>query len=103
MPTTLCSGGRCCLKCASTARQRDYFVGAFKALPGLKVTLGEQLIRVYGTTAVKTGYYTFPYLKNGETKSWPARYRFTYVKNGYVWLIVDHHSSAMPAPKIRSR
>jgi uncharacterized protein (TIGR02246 family) len=83
---------------ADRAALRDYFVGAFKALPELKVTFGEQLIRVYGTVAVNTGYYTFSYVKNGETKSWPARYTFTYVKNGDVWLIVDHHSSAMPAP-----
>src|SRR5262245_5401142 len=41
---------------ADRAALRDYFVGAFKALPGLKVTFGEQLIRVYGTTAVNTGY-----------------------------------------------
>jgi hypothetical protein len=33
----------------------DYFVTAFKLLPGLKVSFGEQLIRVYGTTAVNTG------------------------------------------------
>jgi uncharacterized protein (TIGR02246 family) len=83
---------------ADRAALRDYFVGAFKALPELKVTFGEQLIRVYGTAAVNTGYYTFSYVKNGETKSWPARYSFTYVKIGAVWLIVDHHSSAMPAP-----
>jgi uncharacterized protein (TIGR02246 family) len=83
---------------ADRAALRDYFVGAFKALPELRVTFGEQLIRVYGTVAVNTGYYTFSYVKNGETKSWPARYSFTYVKNGDVWLIVDHHSSAMPAP-----
>jgi uncharacterized protein (TIGR02246 family) len=83
---------------ADRAALRDYFVGAFKALPGLKVTFGEQLIRVYGTTAVNTGYYTFSYVKDGETKRWPARYSFTYVKNDDVWRIVDHHSSAMPAP-----
>jgi len=83
---------------ADRSALRDYFVGAFKALPGLKVTFGEQLIRVYGTTAVNTGYYTFSYVKDGETKSWPARYSFTYVKNGDSWQIVDHHSSAMPAP-----
>jgi hypothetical protein len=38
---------------------RDYFVTAFKVLPGLKVAFGDQLIRVYGGTAVNTGYYTF--------------------------------------------
>ena len=83
---------------ADRAALRDYFVGAFKALPELKVSFGEQLIRVYGTTAVNTGYYTFSYIKDGDTKSWPARYSFTFVKNGDNWQIVDHHSSAMPAP-----
>jgi uncharacterized protein (TIGR02246 family) len=79
------------------AALRDYFVAAFKVLPGLKVAFGDQLIRVYGSTAVNTGYYTFSYVKDGETKSLPARYSFTYVKSGDNWLIVDHHSSAMPS------
>jgi uncharacterized protein (TIGR02246 family) len=77
---------------------RAYFVAAFTALPQAKVTFGDQLIRVYGNTAVNTGYYTFSYVKDGETKSIPARYSFAYVKDGDAWLIVDHHSSAMPAP-----
>lgn len=77
---------------------RDYFVTAFKVLPGLKVSFGEQLIRVYGGTAVNTGYYTFSYVKDGETKTLPARYSFTFVKDGESWMIVDHHSSAIPAP-----
>jgi uncharacterized protein (TIGR02246 family) len=81
---------------ADRAALRDYFVTAFKVLPGLKVAFGDQLIRVYGGTAVNTGYYTFSYVKDGETKSLPARYSFTYVKSGERWLIVDHHSSAMP-------
>jgi len=76
---------------------RDYFVTAFKVPPSLKVTFGDQLIRVYNGTAVNTGYYTFSYVKDGETKSLPARYSFTYVKRGEAWLIVDHHSSAMPS------
>jgi uncharacterized protein (TIGR02246 family) len=76
---------------------RDYFVTAFRVLPNLKVTFGQQLIRVYGHTAVNTGYYTFSYFKNGETTTLPARYSFTFVKNGENWMIVDHHSSAMPA------
>src|SRR5258707_1786157 len=82
------------------AALRDYFVTAFKALPGLKVAFGDQLIRVYGNTAVNTGYYTFSYVRDGETRRLPARHSFTYVKSGDNWFIVDHHSSAMPpAPK----
>lgn len=85
---------------ADRAAMQDYFVTAFKVLPGLKVAFGDQLIRVYGNTAVNTGYYTFSYVKDGETKNLPARYSFTFVKSGDKWLIVDHHSSAMPpAPK----
>jgi len=83
---------------ADPSSLRDYFVSAFKVLPGLKVKFGDQLIRVYGDTAVNTGYYTFSYTKDGVAKTLPARYSFTYVKNGDRWLVVDHHSSAMPPP-----
>ena len=83
---------------ADRAALRDYFVTAFKVLPGLKVTFSEQLIRVYGNTAVNTGSYTFSYSKDGEAKTLPARYSFTFVKEGENWMIVDHHSSAMPTP-----
>jgi uncharacterized protein (TIGR02246 family) len=80
------------------AALREYFVGAFKALPGHTVTFGDQHIRVYGPTAINTGYYTFSYVKDGKPASIPARYSLVYVKQGGKWLIVDHHSSAMPAP-----
>jgi uncharacterized protein (TIGR02246 family) len=83
---------------ADRAALRDYFVTAFKVLPNLKVSFGEQLIRVYGTTAVNTGYYTFSYVKEREQKTLPARYSLTLVKDGENWMIVDHHSSAMPPP-----
>ena len=83
---------------ADSAALRDYFVGAFKVLPGLKVSFGEQLVRVYSNTAVNTGYYTFSYTKDGEPKTLPARYSFVFVKDGQNWMIVDHHSSAMPTP-----
>jgi uncharacterized protein (TIGR02246 family) len=82
---------------ADRAALRDYFVTAFKVLPNLKVSFGEQLVRVYGNAAVNTGYYTFSYGKDGETRTLPARYSFTFVKQGENWMIVDHHSSAMPA------
>src|SRR5262245_46789978 len=77
---------------------KAYFVGAFQALPKLTVKFGEQFIRVYGDTAVNTGYYTLFCTKDGEAKSIPARYSFTFVKEGNDCKIVDHHSSAMPAP-----
>ena len=77
---------------------REYFVNAFKVLPGLKVTFGDQLIRVYDNAAINTGYYTFSFIKDGEAKNFPARYSFAYIKRGDDWLIVDHHSSAMPPP-----
>jgi uncharacterized protein (TIGR02246 family) len=81
------------------AALRDYFVTAFNVLPSLKVIFGDQLIRVYGNTAINTGYYTFSYMQqNGESKTFPARYSFTFVKSGDRWLIADHHSSAMPPP-----
>ena len=78
------------------AALREYFVNAFKALPGHKVTFGDQHIRVYGNTAINTGYYTFSFMKDGKPATLPARYSFTYVKTGGQWLIVDHHSSAVP-------
>jgi hypothetical protein len=80
------------------AALKAYFVGAFQALPKATVKFGDQLIRVYGDTAVNTGYYTFSFTKDGETKSIPARYSFTFVKDGGDCKIVDHHSSAMPSP-----
>jgi uncharacterized protein (TIGR02246 family) len=83
---------------ADRAALHDYFVGAFKVLPGLKVSFGEQLVRIYGNTAVNTGYYTFSYTKDGEPRSLPARFSFVFVKDGENWMIVDHHSSAMPTP-----
>jgi uncharacterized protein (TIGR02246 family) len=75
---------------------RDYMVAAFKALPERKVEFGDQLIRVYGETAVNTGDYTFSFTRDGERKTLPARYSLVYRKRAGSWLIVDHHSSAMP-------
>jgi uncharacterized protein (TIGR02246 family) len=77
---------------------RDYFVNAYKALPNLTVTFEDPYIRVYGDTAVNTGYYTFSFEKDGATQTLPARYSFTLVKRDGDWQIVEHHSSAMPQP-----
>jgi uncharacterized protein (TIGR02246 family) len=79
------------------AALREYFAAAFRALPGHRVTFGEQLIRTYGDAAVNSGYYTFSYVEDGEPRTFPARYTFVYLKGDRGWLIVDHHSSALPA------
>lgn len=79
------------------AELEDYFVNACQKLPKLTVEFNEPLIRVYGgDTAINSGVYTFTYNKDGQPTKLPARYSFTLVKRDAKWLIVDHHSSAMP-------
>jgi hypothetical protein len=77
---------------------REYFEADFEALPGHEVGFGEQLIRVYDNVAVNSGDYAFRYVEGGETRTFPARHTFVFAKGDRGWLIVDHHSSAMPAP-----
>ena len=66
--------------------------------PAVPVSLGEQHVRVYGDTAIDTGSYTFWVLRDGKTEAIPARYSFVYRNRDGKWLIVDHHSSQIPAP-----
>ncbi|MER7753845.1 SgcJ/EcaC family oxidoreductase [Kitasatospora sp. NPDC097643] len=52
-----------------------------------------------GNSAVDAGLYRF-YLtdpKTGVTKPVDARYTYEYEKRGGKWLIVNHHSSVLPA------
>jgi len=37
-------------------------------------------------------------VKDGKPQSLAARYSFVYIKRGKDWLIIDHHSSAVPPP-----
>ena len=60
--------------------------------------LGEQRILVYGDTAINTGLYTVSNLRDGQPVTTPARFSFTYRLKDGRWMIVDHHSSAVPAP-----
>ena len=77
---------------------RGYFERAYKALPGHKVNFGEQHVRLFGDTAINSGYYTFSFVRDGQPQTLPARYSFVYRKRGNEWVIVDHHSSAVPGP-----
>lgn len=75
----------------------DYFE-YFAKLPELSVSSYKGCIRMYDENfAINSGYYTFTFSKDGETKEVPARYSFAYQKNdGNQWEIVEHHSSALP-------
>jgi hypothetical protein len=76
---------------------RDYFIPIG---PEARVLIGEQRARVFGDIAVNTGSYTFTLVSDGKKATVDARFSFVYKRdaNG-TWLIVNHHSSAVPAPK----
>ncbi len=74
---------------------REYF----KALPSLgdaTISLGEHRIQVFGDTAVSTGFYNRSSMEQGKVVVSPARFSFVYAKRKGRWLIVNHHSSALP-------
>lgn len=82
---------------ATQAGIRQYFERAFSMRPQPTVVLGERRLRVYGDTAIHSGEYTFILLAGAERQIQPARFSFTYRNRSGRWLIVDHHSSAVPA------
>jgi uncharacterized protein (TIGR02246 family) len=47
-------------------------------------------------TAVDAGVYVFTLTEDGEQRQVEARYTFVYEQRGGAWVIVNHHSSAMP-------
>lgn len=76
----------------------DYFKILGTVDPSYKVVIGEQRIRVYGDMAINTGTYTFSEVHDGKETSRPSRFSFVYRHRDGRWLIVDHHSSALPPP-----
>jgi uncharacterized protein (TIGR02246 family) len=79
------------------ATLRDYFKILQKVPSSYKVVLGEQRIRVFGNIAINTGTYTFSEDRDGKPLIRPSRFSFVYRNRDGRWLIVDHHSSAVPA------
>lgn len=69
----------------------DYFVHFLAKGPQGKID--EANIRTFGDLAINSGVYTFSF-KDGAVVQ--ARYTYVYRWNGQRWLIVEHHSSAMP-------
>lgn len=76
-------------------RIRPYFEG-LTTLPKLSVKPQISNIRIHGSTAVNSGTYEFSYEKDGKLVTVPARFSFTYIKDGSGWKIIDHHSSVLP-------
>jgi uncharacterized protein (TIGR02246 family) len=76
------------------AEMKDYFEHFLEYKPSGKIN--EQNIRVYGPVAINSGVYTFTLSKEGKRSEVRARYTFVYRREGERWLIVEHHSSAMP-------
>jgi hypothetical protein len=73
----------------------EYFKGA-ASRPNARVVIGEQYIRIFGDTAINSGYYTFTDLREGQLVSRPSRFTFVFHRHASKWLVVAHHSSAMP-------
>ena len=69
----------------------DYFVDFLAKGPVGKID--EANVRVFDELAINSGVYTFTF-KDGASVQ--ARYTFVYRWNGDRWMIVEHHSSAMP-------
>jgi hypothetical protein len=76
---------------------REYF-NILRTVPvSYKAVLGEQRIRIYGDIANNSGTYTFSETRDGKEIIRPARFSFVLVNRSGRWLIVDHHSSAVPS------
>ncbi len=76
----------------------EYFVASATRRPTLRMTLGEQHVRVYGDIAFNSGFYTSRFVQDGREIVNPMRFSFAYRRSGERWLIVNHHSSRIPAP-----
>ncbi len=69
----------------------DYFVHFLAKGP--KGEINESNVRTFGDIAINSGVYTFTF---SDGNSVQARFTYAYRWNGQRWLIVEHHSSAMP-------
>ena len=69
----------------------DYFIHFLAKGP--KGVINESNIRTFGNIAINSGIYTFTF---SDGNSVQARFSYVYRWNGQRWLIVEHHSSALP-------
>jgi uncharacterized protein (TIGR02246 family) len=73
----------------------DYFKG-IADLGDATIAVGEHRVQVFGNVAINTGYYTRSSSQGGKVVQNPARFTFVYQLREGRWMIVTHHSSALP-------
>jgi hypothetical protein len=73
----------------------DYFKN-MAAQPQARVEITSSKLQLWGDLATASGVYTFTDVRNGTNVRRPARFTFVFQRQSGRWLIVDHHSSAMP-------
>jgi uncharacterized protein (TIGR02246 family) len=73
----------------------DYFKG-IADLGDATISTGEHRVQVFGDVAVNTGFYTRSSKQDGKVVQNPARFTFVYQLREGKWMIVTHHSSALP-------
>ena len=76
------------------AEIRDYFVHFLALKPS--GTINESNIRIFDDVAINSGVYTFDLTVDGEATSTTARFTYVYQQIDGKWVIIEHHSSAMP-------
>ena len=74
---------------------RDYFVHFLSKKPHGRII--EQNIRIYDNIAINSGLYTFSLMENGGRTDVAARFTFVYQKYEDGWLVIENHSSILPA------
>ncbi|BFM17739.1 hypothetical protein R50073_39220 [Maricurvus nonylphenolicus] len=73
------------------AEIEDYFVHFLAKGP--KGEINESNVRTFGDIAINSGVYTFTFSDGASVQ---ARFSYMYRWNGQRWMIIEHHSSAMP-------
>lgn len=74
---------------------RGYFE-YFLSRKGLCGKVDSVITQPINNGVVLSGTYTFSWFESGKKQSAQARYSFVFVQRGGQWLILNHHSSAMP-------
>lgn len=79
----------------NTAEIEDYFKHFLELKP--KGSIVEANVRIFGDLAINSGVYKFAVARDGKESDVMARFTFVYKRGADgKWLIVEHHSSAMP-------